>query len=331
VLPSAFGVFYDLRNPAPWREPWDVRYRKILEQVDWVESQLAFGAVSVSEHHFVDDGYTPSVLAICAAIASRTSRVRIATNILQLPLHHPLRVAEDCLTIDAISGGRFRLGVAVGYREDEFAAFGTTTKDRASRMDESLAILRGAFAGRPVRHASRHWRFPELTVTPGPVRAGGPEIWVGGGSPIAMRRAARFADGFIAAAVNKQVGQAFHQTCAAVTPGQPRKPVMGTAWLLVAEDPEKETARLGDHMLYQVNQYIRYGFLNAAPYTDPRRLIEDGFYTVTDADGARRILRDAASGGVDEVHFFGVLPGEDVDAATERLRYLATNVLDHPG
>jgi alkanesulfonate monooxygenase SsuD/methylene tetrahydromethanopterin reductase-like flavin-dependent oxidoreductase (luciferase family) len=327
LLPSTFGVFYDFRNPEPWREPWDVRYRKLLEQVDWVESQSAFGAVSVSEHHFTDDGYTPSVLPLCAAIAARTSRLQIATNIIQLPLHHPLRIAEDALSVDALSGGRLRLGVAVGYREEEFAAFGTTTRDRASRMDESLAILRTAFAGEPVSHDSRHWRFPEVTVTPGPIRTGGPQIWVGGGSAVAMRRAARFADGFMAAAVNRQVAQAFHETCAAVAPDQPRKPVMGTAWLLVAEDPDKELARLGDHMLYHVNQYIEYGFLKAPPYTDARRLIEDGFYTFTDADGAREILRDAGDGGVGEVHFFGVLPGEDVESATARLEYLASKVL----
>jgi alkanesulfonate monooxygenase SsuD/methylene tetrahydromethanopterin reductase-like flavin-dependent oxidoreductase (luciferase family) len=327
LLPRTFGVFYDFRNPAQWREPWDVRYRKLIEQVGWVESQPVFGAVSVSEHHFVDDGYTPSVLALSAAIAAKTSRLQIATNILQLPLHHPLRIAEDALTVDALSGGRFRLGVAVGYREQEFAAFDTTTRDRADRMDESLTILRAAFAGEPVRHDSRHWRFPEVTVTPGPIRTGGPEIWVGGGSEVAMRRAARSADGFMAAAVNRQVAQAFHETCAAVTPDRPRRPVMGTAWLLVAEDPEREIVRLGDHMLYHINQYIDYGFLQAPPYTDARKLVEDGFYTFTDAEGAREILQDAGEGGVDEVHFFGVLPGEDVDSATERLEYLADKVL----
>jgi alkanesulfonate monooxygenase SsuD/methylene tetrahydromethanopterin reductase-like flavin-dependent oxidoreductase (luciferase family) len=329
LLPRTFGVFYDFRNPAQWREPWDVRYRKLIEQVAWVESQPAFGAVSVSEHHFVDDGYTPSVMALCAGIATRTSRLQIATNIIQLPLHHPLRIAEDALTLDALSGGRFRLGVAVGYREQEFAAFGLSTRDRGARMDESLAILRAAFAGEPVRHDSRHWQFPEVTVTPGPIRPGGPEIWVGGGSEIAMRRAARSADGFMAAVVNGQMARAFHDTCAAVTPEKPRKPVMGTAWMIVAEDPEKEIAKLGDHMLYHVNQYIEYGFLKAPPYTDARRLVEDGFYTFTDANGALEILRDAGDSGVTEVHFFGVLPGEDVESATARLEYLASNVLRH--
>jgi alkanesulfonate monooxygenase SsuD/methylene tetrahydromethanopterin reductase-like flavin-dependent oxidoreductase (luciferase family) len=142
-----------------------------------------------------------------------------------------------------------------------------------------------------------------------------------------MRRAARSADGFMAAVVNAQMAQAFHDTCAAVTPEKPRKPVMGTAWMIVAEDPEKEIAKLGDHMLYHVNQYIEYGFLKAPPYTDARKLVEDGFYTFTDAAGAREVLGEAAEGGVDEVHFFGVLPGEDVESATQRLEYLADKVL----
>ncbi|GAA1000218.1 LLM class flavin-dependent oxidoreductase [Acrocarpospora macrocephala] len=323
MAPSRFGVFYDFRNPAPWREPWDVRYRKILEQIDWVESTPAFGEVSVSEHHFVDDGYTPSVLALSAAIAARTTRVGVSTNILQLPLHHPLRVAEDALTVDALSAGRFRLGVAVGYRELEFEALGTSTRDRASRMEEALQILRLAFAGEPFRFEGRHWSIPELGVRPGPVRPGGPPIWLGGTAPAALDRAARTADGFMAS-VNAEV-VAFHGACERLGAG--RKPASRTAWMVVDEDPERALAALGEHMLYQVNQYIDYGFLKVPPYTDPRRLIQDGFYTFVDAEGALAALAEAGAAGVDEVHFFGMLPGEDVAAATVRLEYLAAKVL----
>lgn len=69
-------------------------------------------------------------------------------------------------------------------------------------------------------------------------------------------------------------------------------------------------------MLYQVNEYIDYGFLRVPPYTDARQLVRDGFYTFTDTDGARQIVSEAHDAGVDEVHFFGMLPGEDVTAAT---------------
>jgi alkanesulfonate monooxygenase SsuD/methylene tetrahydromethanopterin reductase-like flavin-dependent oxidoreductase (luciferase family) len=325
VFPTKFGVFYDFRNPAQWREPWDVRYRKVIEQIDWVEAEPAFDNVSVSEHHFTDDGYTPSVLTLAGAIAARTERVGIATNILQLPLHHPLRVAEDALTVDALSGGRFRLGVAVGYRELEFESFGTSIRHRAARMDEALCILRKAFSGEAFSFEGKHWSIPEIVVRPGPVREGGPEIWLGGTAPAALERAARQADGFMAS-VNAEV-VAFHDACERLEVEPRRKPTLRTAWMVVAEDPEAELARLGEHMLFQVNQYIDYGFLKMPPYTDPQDLIRDGFYQFVDADGALAALREAGDAGVDEVHFFAMLPGEDVEASTGRLEYLVTKVL----
>lgn len=323
-IPHKFGVFYDFRNPGPWREPWNRRYCKIFEQIDWVEQSGVFDGISLSEHHFVDDGYTPSVLALSAAVAGRTSRVGISTNILQLPLHHPLRVAEDALTVDALSDGRFRLGVAVGYRELEFAAFGTTTRHRATRMEEAIAILRLAFAGEEFSFEGRHWSFPRLAVRPGPVRDGGPEIWLGGTAPAAIDRAARLGDGFMAT-VNDEV-VAYHHACARHGETS-RRSAMRTAWVVVDEDPERAVDRLGEHMLFQVNQYIDYGFLKVAPYTDPHDLIRDGFYAFVDAAGAIELLREACAAGVDEVHFFGMLPGEDIEQATARLEYIAQKVI----
>jgi alkanesulfonate monooxygenase SsuD/methylene tetrahydromethanopterin reductase-like flavin-dependent oxidoreductase (luciferase family) len=314
-----FGVFYDFRNPAPWREPWDVRYRKILEQIDWVETQSSFAEVSLSEHHFTDDGYAPSVLALAAAVASRTERVGISTNILQLPLHHPLRVAEDALTVDAISGGRFRLGVAVGYRELEFEAFGTHTRDRATRMEEAIAVLRLAFAGEEFSFEGRHWKIPPVVVRPGPVRLGGPPIWLGGTAPAAIERAARLGDGFMAS-VDDEVA-AYRSACDRLGRSG-ADDTCRTAWVVIDGDPERALAELGDHMLFQVNAYIDYGFLKVAPYTNAADLVRDGFYAFVDADGARTLLDTAAAAGVDEVHFFGMLPGEDVESASRRLQYI---------
>ena len=157
--PLKFGVFYDFRNPAQFRQDWTERYRHIFDQIDWVESGSNFDGVSVSERHFVDDGYTPSVLAFATAIAAKTERVTIATNIIQLPLHNPLRIAEDSLTVDALSGGRFRLGVANGYRDLEFegskpppatAPSGWRRRSRSSAAPSPAAL----------RSPGQHWSSP---------------------------------------------------------------------------------------------------------------------------------------------------------------------------
>ncbi len=129
-FPTRFGVFYDFRNPT--HEPWERRYGQLFEQLRWVDTAGHFDVVSVTEHHFVGDGYSPSTMALATAIGATTSRVGITTNIVQLPLHHPLRIAEDALTADIVSDGRFRLGLAGGYRQVEFEAFGVSTRDRAA-------------------------------------------------------------------------------------------------------------------------------------------------------------------------------------------------------
>lgn len=320
-----FGVFYDFRNPRQWRRPWQERYRENLEQIDWVESSTPYHSVSLSEHHFVDDGYLPSVLLMAAVVATRTSRVDLVTNILELPLHHPLRVAEDALIADLLSDGRLRLGVAIGYRELEFAGFGTSTKHRKGRMEESMAILRGAFSGEPFSHDGRHYSFPELAVTPGPIREGGPPIWLGGTVPAALERAARLGDGFLASTDDEIVG--FLEACERVgTPPEKRR-TCRSGWLVVTEDPEKSLAELGPHMLYQTNQYIDYGFLKVPPYEDPQVLIDQGFYAFVDADGAIASLTESASKGCQEIHLFGMIPGEPVENSTARLQYVADKVI----
>lgn len=320
-----FGIFYDFRNPAQFREDWTQRYRATFDQIDWVENSSDFHAVSVSEHHFVDDGYTPSVLALATAIAACTSRVQIGTNILQLPLHHPLRVAEDSLTVDALSGGRFRLGVALGYRDLEFAGFGTSTRDRRARMEEGMEILRRAFSGEPFSFEGEHWSFPELAVTPYPVRDGGPQIFMGGTAVPALERAARLGDGFVASIVDEVVG--YLAACERLGIATEDKHTCVTSWAIVDEDPERALHDLGPYMLHQVNGYVDFGFLKVPYFEDAQVLVDQGFYKMVDAAGAVEFFSEAAEVGVKEIQLFGQIPGEPIDSGTRRLEYISERVI----
>jgi alkanesulfonate monooxygenase SsuD/methylene tetrahydromethanopterin reductase-like flavin-dependent oxidoreductase (luciferase family) len=111
--PLRFGLWYDFRNPGRWHQPADRLYREILDQIAWGEHH-GFDDLWLSEHHFIDDGYLPSILPTAAAIAARTSWIRIASGVLLMPFHNPIRLAEDIATVDVFSGGRFELGVGIG-------------------------------------------------------------------------------------------------------------------------------------------------------------------------------------------------------------------------
>jgi alkanesulfonate monooxygenase SsuD/methylene tetrahydromethanopterin reductase-like flavin-dependent oxidoreductase (luciferase family) len=321
----SFGVTYDFRNPGRWRRPWDRLYRELLDQIQWLDERSSFSEVALSEHHFLDDGFLPSVMAAGAAVIERTRRVGVSTQALLMPLHHPLRVAEDALFLDALSGGRFRLGLGNGYRGEEFEGFGTSMKHRGARMEESLSIIRAAFSGERFSHYGAHYQFADLAVSPVVVRQGGPPVWLGGAAERAIRRAAQHADGFLATS-DEQIASYFRACDELRTPPERRK-VCRVVLALIDEDPERAMAEVGDYVVYQINQYIEYGLLAMAPFDDVTKIHEIGLFPFVDAGGAKELIRPIVDRGVEEVQLLAVLAGEPVEAATRRLEYISRTVV----
>jgi alkanesulfonate monooxygenase SsuD/methylene tetrahydromethanopterin reductase-like flavin-dependent oxidoreductase (luciferase family) len=186
-----FGLVYDFRNPAPWRKPWAEVYAGLLDQIAFAD-ELGFDSIWLTEHHFVEDGYTPSPVPLMAAIAARTRRVEISTDILILPLYHPVKLAEDIATVDVLSNGRAMLGVGSGYRDEEFAAFGTSRRERASRMEEGVSVLLGCWGDQPFSFQGRHYQIDGINPVPKPVQSPHPPLWMAATAEPAARRAARF-------------------------------------------------------------------------------------------------------------------------------------------
>jgi alkanesulfonate monooxygenase SsuD/methylene tetrahydromethanopterin reductase-like flavin-dependent oxidoreductase (luciferase family) len=158
-------------------------------------------SVWVSEHHFVDDCYLPSLLPMCAAIAARTRNVLVGTAVLLAPLHDPVRLAEDAAVTDLISGGRLILGLGLGWRAEEFDGLQVPRAERVCRLLATIDVLRQAWSGDQVTGGHGH-RYPGILVRPLPARPGGPPLWIGGLTAPAIRRAGRVGDGFMAADVS---------------------------------------------------------------------------------------------------------------------------------
>ncbi|MCC6179783.1 MAG: LLM class flavin-dependent oxidoreductase [Chloroflexi bacterium] len=171
-------------------------YREALEEVVLAE-ELGFDSVWMEEHHGVKDHYWPTPLLVLAGFATRTTRVRLGTDVVVLPFHHPTRVAEDAAMLDVISGGRLTLGVAIGYRPDEFALFGVSPERRGARFEEQLAIMRRLWTEDAVTFDGRFFQLQNACIEPKPVQAGGIPIWIGAWGPLGMSRAATLADAWI--------------------------------------------------------------------------------------------------------------------------------------
>ncbi|HEX6030520.1 MAG TPA: LLM class flavin-dependent oxidoreductase [Tepidiformaceae bacterium] len=248
-----FGLWYDFRNPPQWNRPTEELYARTLDHIAYAE-RLGFDNIWTSEHHFIEDGYSPSLLPICAAIAARTTRARIGTNILLLPFHDPLRLAEDAATVDVISGGRFDLGVAVGYKLEEFEGFQVPRRERASRMEEAVEVIRAAWAPGTFSFEGRHFRYTRVNVTPKPVQEPMP-LWFGGFSEPAVRRAARLGDGLLAAA---NVIPTYVDELQRLGKPAPERIAIALPWALIAEDTDAAWEEIGEHVLYQRANYARW-------------------------------------------------------------------------
>ncbi|MHB8467298.1 MAG: LLM class flavin-dependent oxidoreductase, partial [Acidimicrobiales bacterium] len=168
-----------------------------------------------------------------------------------LPLHDPLRVAEDVAALDLLSGGRIMLTVGLGYRDEEFDMFGVDRRRRAPLLEEGVEALLKAWTGEPFEYRGR-----TVQVTPRPVTQPHPLLVVGGSVPAGAKRAARLRLPFMCASDDMSLKAVYDAECAEIgfTEGFafiPRSPT----YVHVAEDPEKAWDIIGPHVLHDARSY----------------------------------------------------------------------------
>lgn len=159
--------------------------------------ELGYDSAWTSEHIFF---YFPTfdALTALAAAAALTSRIRLGTAVLLLPLRPAALAAKEITSVDVISGGRLTLGIGVGGEyPKEFQAVGVPVSERGARADEAIRVLRKLWTEDNVSFDGRFTKLEGVTLQPKPLQVGGPPIWIAGRSPAAMRRAGRLGDGYL--------------------------------------------------------------------------------------------------------------------------------------
>lgn len=170
-----FGV-YDQDPPTP--DAAADAFAQIIEEAVLAE-ELGFDGVFLPERHIRGETFTPSPLIVAAAIAARTSRIRIATTVLMPTLYNPMHLAEQVAMIDNLSRGRFTLGIGVGYHQDYHRLFGVPWERRGKRFEEALEILHRAFSGERFSHQGEFYQFNDVWLTPRTYQRPRVPIWVG--------------------------------------------------------------------------------------------------------------------------------------------------------
>ncbi|MEE9284342.1 MAG: LLM class flavin-dependent oxidoreductase [Dehalococcoidia bacterium] len=329
-----FSVRYDLRNPLQWRRPFDEYYATFLDQVAWADEH-GFARVVLSEHHFVEDGYVPSILPVAAAIAARTQRIRINLSLVLLPLKHPVQVAEDAAIVDIISGGRLELTVGGGYRRNEFEGYGIPREERASRMEEGTEIIRRCWEEEAFSFHGRHWQLKNVRMTPKPVQQPRPPLIMGGNSAAAARRAARLADAF--APVQPRWMADYRKELIKLGkdpgPAPPENAPSAPMFLHVARDPDVAWRRIAPHALYEMNEYGNFAEddpnIPYQPVTDADTLRASGAYLVQTPEetvGLGHRLKEAL-GPAAAMTFHPLMGGMPHQLGQESLDLVASEVM----
>jgi len=186
------GMFSTQRPPDSPRTHREL-YGDLLRQARLAED-VGLDSFWIAEHHFAEDGYASAVIPICAAVLSVTDRLIAGTSVGIASFYNPIRLAEDAIAADLLSGGRFVLGLGTAYRPEEFAGMDIAPETDEPRLDEVAAILEKAFTGRAFEHRGTFYQVPPLIITPAPFTPGGPPIMLAGDGVIdrdAIRAAER--------------------------------------------------------------------------------------------------------------------------------------------
>jgi alkanesulfonate monooxygenase SsuD/methylene tetrahydromethanopterin reductase-like flavin-dependent oxidoreductase (luciferase family) len=148
--------------------------------------------------HYLGNMPTLQPVPLLAALADDAGDMYLGTNMFILPLRHPVGVAEEFATLDHLTGGRAIAGFGMGYRENEFAAFGVPMDERVDRFEESVEIVRALWSGEITTFRGKHFSVDGERISLPPVQPNGPRIWIGAGPHRAgARRAARLGDAWI--------------------------------------------------------------------------------------------------------------------------------------
>lgn len=246
-------IRFDLRQPG--RSPSEVSeaYGAAVAMSEWADAK-GFDMAVLSEHHGSPDGYLPSPLVLGGAIAARTTRIRINVAALLVPLHDPVRLAEDLTTLDLLSGGRISFVAGLGYRPIEYAMVGEDWSRRGKLMDAKLEVMLQAWTGEPFEHNGE-----TIVVTPRPLQQPHPPVFIGGSAPATAKRAARFGFGLFPPTADSELVDLYRAECERLG----RKPGLvalpgGPGCLFVAEDPDKAWAEIGEHLLHDATTYTSW-------------------------------------------------------------------------
>jgi alkanesulfonate monooxygenase SsuD/methylene tetrahydromethanopterin reductase-like flavin-dependent oxidoreductase (luciferase family) len=328
----SMAVRYHPQHP----EPLERIYRDYIDEAVYAE-ELGFDHIWTGEHHFKMDAWTPAQFPVLSAIAARTKRIRIGTFILILPLHHPLRVAEDAAAVDLISNGRFDLGAGVGGGTDhEYRTFGVPLEKKWDRMYESLDIIKRCFTEDTFDYDGQFYQFHNVQMTTKPVQRPIP-IWVAAMGPKSIARATAAGYNSLAGSRPGYVAQ-YHAALRAVGHNPADVQISsGPIWIHVAKTREQAWDEAEEGMHWTFEFYRRYngeeavqmmlGLPTLPPVGELRHADVRGSMIIGTPDDVLAYLERFRDSGLQQIPFDFHHPGQPTGEIRRSMELFAEKVM----
>jgi alkanesulfonate monooxygenase SsuD/methylene tetrahydromethanopterin reductase-like flavin-dependent oxidoreductase (luciferase family) len=235
-----FGVFDHVDDSGlPLAEHLESRLR-LAEAYD----ALGFHCYHVAEHHGTPLGLAPSPGILFAAMSQRTTRLRFGPLVYLLPIYNPLRLVEEVAMLDALSNGRFQLGVGRGVSPIELGFHGLDMAEQRGRFDEALAVLRAGLSSEMLDFAGDYYRYDKVPMALRPVQRPHPPLWYGAGSPDSIRWCAQNGINMVTLALGERVRQATDLYRAEWQGPPEAMPLMGVSRHVVVAESDSEAQAL---------------------------------------------------------------------------------------
>src|SRR5437870_4218008 len=186
-----FGLM--MRAQFPPGDDMAMRFGELVEQARLAD-RLGYASITKGMHYSAAPWRDLQQVPFLSRIMAEAPNLRLNFGLVLLSLHKPLDIAEQIATVDVMSGGRVIFGVAPGYRDVEYLAFGTTQRERVKRFEENLLAIKRLWTEDAVDMAGSHFTLDGASVGTKPLQKPHPPIWIGANADPAIRRAARLGD-----------------------------------------------------------------------------------------------------------------------------------------
>jgi alkanesulfonate monooxygenase SsuD/methylene tetrahydromethanopterin reductase-like flavin-dependent oxidoreductase (luciferase family) len=319
------AVRFNCIQPGLAQPELSQRYQAFVDMARFADEH-GFAMVTLEEHHGAENGWSPSPMIMAGLVFGATKQIAVTISALLLPLHDPLRVAEDLAVLDNASGGRLTTIAGIGYRPSEYAAHGKDWSARGALQDECVEVLLKAWTGEPFEY-----RGTTVRVTPKPFTQPHPPLLLGGTSKAAARRAARFGLPMFTAAHMPELEQYYYAKCAEYgTQGFMMMPGERTVMTHVVEDPDKAWAELGPYFMEEAMTYASWQTpdITSAVHSHASTLEElraEGIYAFVTPD--ELVERIKAEGDAAFVNLHPLCGGMPIDEGWKCLHLYVDKVL----